>query len=178
MKKPSISFHNNFLDTKLLEKIKTYATSQLGNYKWKTSHCWSKEVKRLSSPIAILQVPEVFYKPIQQRFHKINPKWKPLDRKNMMFYLWSTGSYIGWHTDTDYEFSATIYLNEKWNINYGGVFLYHTGKADDPTGLKVYFPQYNNCVINQGGVGHCVSIIAPDAPFRTTLQIFGSDENI
>ena len=57
MKQPSISFHHNFLDTKLLEKIKTYATSQLVNYKWKTSHCWSKAVKRLSSPIAILQVP-------------------------------------------------------------------------------------------------------------------------
>lgn len=177
MKKPSISFHKNFLDSELLKKIKEYTNRELETYKWRTSHCWKREIKRFSSPIAILEVPEVFSAPIQQRFHKINTKWKPLDKKNIMFYVWSPGSYIGWHNDKGHEFGATVYLNENWNINHGGVFLYQSGKVNDPEGLKVRLPRYNECAINHGEIFHCISITAPDAPLRTTLQIFGSNEN-
>jgi len=175
MKKPSISFHKNFLDPELLKKIKDYTSRELKTYKWRTSHGWDKEIKRFSSPIAILEVPEVFCASIQQRFHKINAKWKPL--KHIMFYVWPPGSYIGWHNDKGYAYGATIYLNENWNINHGGVFLYQGGKANDPEGLKVRVPRYNECVINHGEIFHCISITAPDAPLRTTLQVFGENEN-
>ena len=177
MKRSSISFHKNFLDLELLKKIKEYTNREVGTYKWKTSHYWKREIKRFSSPIAIIEVPEVFCASIQQRFHKINTKWKPLNKNNIMFYVWPPGSYIGWHSDKGHEFGATIYLNENWNINHGGVFLYHTGKTNDPEGLKVRLPRYNECVINHKEIFHGVSITAPDAPLRITLQVFGSNEN-
>jgi len=157
-----ISIHQNFLDRDLLPKIIKYATSSLNAYKWKSSHFWENNIKRLSSPVSILELPDEFALPVKEKFKSktIRP----------MFYLNAAGSYIGWHTDAGHEFTATIYLNEKWNIDHGGLFLYGDTKKNIIHGIP---PRFNQCIINHGGVPHSISITTPEAPWRYTLQIFG-----
>jgi len=160
--KSFISIHKNFLDKDLVSKIRDYTNNNLQNYKWRTSHCWMDSIKLHTSPVSILELPDEFTAPIQKKFkaHITRP----------MFYLSAAGSYIAWHNDADYEFTATIYLNEKWDINFGGFFLYSNTKKNTFHGV---LPLANQCIINHGAVPHSISITSPDAPWRTTLQIFG-----
>jgi len=160
--KSFISLHQNFLDKDLIPKIRDYAIKNLNTYKWRTSHCWGETIKRFSSPVSILEIPDEFTALIQKKFKaKIT---RP------MFYLSAAGSYIGWHNDADYEFTATLYLNEKWNINHGGIFLYSDTKKNTIHGVP---PLLNQCIINHGAVPHSISLTTPEAPWRYTLQIFG-----
>ena len=161
-----IAIHKNFLDKDLVSKIIDYAINNLNTYKWRTSHCWDNSIKLNTSPISILELPDEFTAPIQKKFkaHISRP----------MFYLSAASSYISWHNDGDYDFTATIYLNEKWDINFGGLFLYGDTKKNMIHGVP---PRFNQCIINHGGVPHSISITTPEAPWRYTLQIFGPKVN-
>ena len=157
-----MKFHKNFLDSDLLKEIHDFIRHDRDAYKWRTSHFWDQRIKRNSSPIAIKELPKIFFKPIHKRFD--------LPIKHLMLYVWPPGSYIGWHADLSYTFGATIYLNKKWDINHGGIFLYDSGK-----GLKARLPQYNGCYHNHDKTFHCISMTTPDAPLRQTLQVFGKE---
>tara|TARA_R110002020_G_scaffold113524_1_gene261302 strand:- start:1493 stop:1975 length:483 start_codon:yes stop_codon:yes gene_type:complete len=156
-------FTNPFLEPSLLKLIDTYINQSWNRYEWRTSMDWGVDIKRFSTPVGILQAPEEFCTPIKKLFNR------SIDNKGIMFYFWPPGSYIGWHNDKEYSFGATIYLNKTWDINHGGIFLYHEGNS-----LKAHKPTYNTCVINNKKTYHCVSITAPDAPIRTTIQVLGS----
>jgi Rps23 Pro-64 3,4-dihydroxylase Tpa1-like proline 4-hydroxylase len=79
-------------------------------------------------------------------------------------------SYIPWHNDSHVNAALTIYLNEKWNPNWGGYFLY---KIDDE--IKAIKPEFNLAVLQQGGetgLPHCVTTTNIDADMRISLQMF------
>ena len=158
-----MKFMKQFLEPSLLKPIDEYIKQRWNRYEWRTSMDWGVNIKRFSTPVGILQVPEEFCTPIKKLFNR------SIDDKGIMFYFWPPGSYIGWHNDQGYSFGATIYLNKTWDINHGGIFLYQEGKS-----LKAYQPTYNTCVINDKKTSHCISITAPDAPLRTTIQVLGA----
>lgn len=87
----------------------------------------------------------------------------------VMNYAWSRLSYIPWHNDGMHEVAITVYLNEIWDRDWGGLFLY----MDDRQEIKGYCPKFNTCVKNSGHILHSTTMIAPDASApRLTLQIF------
>lgn len=84
-------------------------------------------------------------------------------------YIWGKNSGIAWHHDQNYDYGATIYLNNEWDSTYGGVFLYETDQ-----GLCGYNPKFNTMVLNDQCENHMVTQISPHASeFRTTIQIWG-----
>ena len=90
----------------------------------------------------------------------------------VQFYIWQPLSGIAWHNDYNRNIGATIYLNERWGPNYGGVFMYQTGT--DPTDIHGVIPQQNTMVINDKNEYHMVTPVAFDVPeYRYTLQIWG-----
>ena len=164
MKKQLIIF-NNFLDQNLLKEINNFALSHLHLNCWRTSHFWKPVIKRATAPISILEIPEKMNKLIQEIFRKKSLKWKNLNI-HCMFYLWPPGSYIGWHYDNTYKFGATIYLNEKWNIDHGGLFMYM-----NKNNIKAITPVYNQCIVPVK-TKHSVTLLTPDSDLRRTIQIF------
>jgi len=88
-------------------------------------------------------------------------------------YLWSKGSFIPWHADKEYEdkvrFAATLYLNENWDIDWGGLFLYQSGKE-----IKAEIPNFNKLIFNDENLPHSTTILADDADIRITVQLFWS----
>jgi hypothetical protein len=98
-----------------------------------------------------------------------NKTKKVLNMENplMYFYYWENNSNINWHTDPAYLGGATIYLNKKWDRDWGGYFIYEKDKK-----LGVEIPSFNKCVFQFGSVPHATTPLSNGAPIRKTLQIF------
>ena len=90
---------------------------------------------------------------------------------NIQFYIWDRLSGINWHDDGDADCGITIHLNEYWNENWGGIFLWRD-KTDDNQ-IKGLIPKKNTMVINDNVEIHCVTPIGVlyNMP-RMTIQIF------
>ena len=84
-------------------------------------------------------------------------------------YIWQVGSGICWHNDWSPTrvFGATIYLNEKTDINSGGWFIWE----DKDGGHHVYRPEKKALIINDEYECHCVTPVALE--FRCSIQIWG-----
>lgn len=95
---------------------------------------------------------------------------EPLNKnviKGMMFYYWSEGSYIPWHTDENHSAGLTIYMNDTWNYQNGGLFLYN-----DNDEINTLIPSRNKGVLQVGGIDHSTTIVRKGSKVRKTLQIF------
>ena len=172
--KPILVSYDNFLDPLLIIKINAFVDQMEVEHKpvWRTSHGWHEKVKRETSPIAILELPDHLAIPIHKRLRQVPElSWKD-DRipRRPQYYLCPPGGYTGWHNDGKYEFASMIFLNPVWNLDWGGLHLYEDLKG---LGIRAEVPTFNQCVINAGGVPHAVSIIAPDAPLRRVIVTFG-----
>lgn len=94
--------------------------------------------------------------------------YEPCTDRALMFYYWTTFSYIPWHDDTEQQDCAiTVYLNEEWHKDHGGYFLYEDGPE-----IKAIKPDRNLAVINDTGTSHSTTPVHPDGKLRVTLQMF------
>ena len=98
----------------------------------------------------------------------------PISNPKLQYYVWTPNSGISCHDDGMYKFGATIYLNQSWNINDGGIFMYqHDG--DD---WRAHIPTLNTMVVNDTNALHLVTPVSPFAKHnRYTIQIFGDLKN-
>ena len=86
---------------------------------------------------------------------------------NLAVQLNSRLSSIPWHNDVNWAFTATVYLNNEWNPEWGGYFVYADGDK-----IKAIIPQFNKSVSFKTPLKHSVLLTSIDAPFRESLQIF------
>jgi len=162
-----VEIHQNFLDPALIKEIKEYSDKQVGEFTWRSSYAWPQLVQRFTPPVLALELTP-FHKSIQDQYRKLSKSWKNIEIHTPLFYAWPQGSYIAWHSDQEYEFASIIYLNQQWDMDYGGIFLYYENKK-----IRGLSPHYNQCVLSAQGVPHAVSRTTIDAPVRQTIQIFG-----
>jgi len=102
-------------------------------------------------------------------FEKADPIFKGA-KIDSQFCVWGKGSTIPFHNDNHVAFAATVYLNESWEIEDGGLFLWKDLNTNE---LLVANPKYNLCVINNLHEPHHVSVVSYGAKqFRMTLQIW------
>ena len=62
--------YDNFLDLNLIKEIDAYVAASQNLPRWRNSHFWEDPIKRSTSPIAILDIPDEFNTTIQQRLKK------------------------------------------------------------------------------------------------------------
>lgn len=88
---------------------------------------------------------------------------------HVMNYAWTIGSYIPWHDDHHSEDAMTVYLNQSWEADWGGLFLYR----DDEDQIRGIAPRFNCGLANGTQVRHATTAVTPEAPEpRFTLQLF------
>jgi len=94
----------------------------------------------------------------------------PHDKLTFNYNVWLKNSGIRWHTDANYAFGATLYLNE-WNKKWGGLFLWE----DNEMKLHALCPEPGTLVINTEAESHSVTQVSSTAPYpRRSLQIWGT----
>lgn len=163
----------NIIGSSLIEDIDVFIESIFTNPESKilsSFNSWNKGLIKNSTPVlryvldkSDLNIYNLIKKEVEK---KVNYKVG-----NIMIYFWPNLSYIGWHNDLPHDAGLTIFMNKKWDINWGGFFLYEDGEE-----IKAVSPERNLGVLQIGGVNHAVSTINYGADIRTTIQIFFRDE--
>ena len=88
----------------------------------------------------------------------------------MQIYVWTKNSGISLHNDDD-RLGVTIYMNQTWDMDYGGIFLWQPKNESE---FKVIVPEFNAMVVNDEDERHMVTPISPLVDqFRITIQIWG-----
>ena len=99
----------------------------------------------------------------------ISDKLPPAKELIIQYYVWKQNSGIALHDDGAHTYGATIYLNNNWDINSGGIFLWKEGDN-----LKGICPEYNTMILNDEHEFHLVTTVSPlVTEFRYTIQIWG-----
>ncbi len=87
---------------------------------------------------------------------------------DIMIYYWTRFSYIPWHEDQNYEGTLTVYLNDEWQPDWGGYFMYEDKKGD----VHAILPKKNFGLLQQGGIKHCTTPVNFDGGMRISIQVF------
>jgi Rps23 Pro-64 3,4-dihydroxylase Tpa1-like proline 4-hydroxylase len=170
-----ITKYDNFLSENLLilidNKIKDIFNSKSDRaiFSSSTSH-WSEYLKSNSTPI-------LRYVMNDSELELFNSLKKEIEKKipyyvdNVIIHIFPKLSYIPWHDDGNHTAALTIYINEKWDANWGGFFMYN---IDDT--INAIKPERNLAILQKGGLGHCVTTTNIDADFRISIQCFLKQE--
>lgn len=146
-----------------------------GERVWSSNYFWQGPLTKDTFPWYIRDIDEVNSKKILEQLYAkgiiddINKEY------SVMNYIGTRLSYIPWHNDFTWDESVTIYLNEEWPDDWGGMFLYKQKPEDNK--VFGYQPKFNTAVKqNQGqtiGTWHTVTLVsvASQCP-RVTIQIF------
>ena len=129
-----------------------------------TNYTWENELNQYSSPVLVHNVDDA---EMIASFSDIIKKKLNRNINHMMFYYWNPSSNIYWHNDTGSQGGITIYLNETWDRNYGGLFLY-----EDITTIYGIYPERNKLIEQYGNVYHSVSPSTTSSNIRRTIQVF------
>jgi len=136
---------------------------------WTSHDVWTDNLKDgMDGTVLCQHVSDKYNKIISECVKPHLPEWD--GEYDMMWYVWDKGSGINWHNDLPHRFAATIYLNDNWLKEHGGVFLWQENKTYDIHG---WLPKANTMVVNDQGEQHYVTPITSNALVcRHTIQIF------
>lgn len=169
MKNKDIIIINNFLEKELIIDIKKHVRNNANNFNWRTNLGWDNSIIKSSAQVSMFSLNQE-----KKYFNEIINKYKKIiNIKDLTifitYYVWNNLSYIPFHNDGSYCMASTIYLNEVWSEDDGGLFLYKTNKD-----IKVIIPEFNKCIINKNNIVHGTTLTTKVAPYRETLQLFFS----
>lgn len=171
-----IKQYDNVLNDKLIKNIMEYFKFILQKDVWSSSVGWDQYLSLISTNTLTHSITD---KTLKKEIKKAieDAIMVDFDKENLDFvpsiYVWSGGSYITWHSDECYPYNGTIYLNEEWDSNDGGVFLYKDNLTNKIKGIE---PMYNSMVVNSATENdphndHCVTCIVPGTiKKRLTIQ--------
>lgn len=159
---------DNFFDEDLFEEIISFIKTIMNSKQSKltTNRFWQEGLIAHSSPILRYQ----FDNNDVNLFNKIKEvvlKKTEYSISDVVVHIFPKLAYIPWHDDSHCKAALTIYLNEDWKENWGGIFLY---KKDNE--IKGIIPQKNLGIVLEAGAEHCVTTTNINAEDRISLQFF------
>ena len=159
------------LTDKLLQDIRMEVSETHNEEAWKGSFAWPSELTKgyfsncLSRTI-VGEMKERILKEIQLFLPECKVYY-------LQYYIWQQLSGIAVHDDHDKVFGATIYLNDTWQPENGGIFLYKDKEKPGPEWTAL-LPEHNTMVINDNKEKHMVTSVSPyTTDLRYTIQIWG-----
>ena len=101
------------------------------------------------------------------------------DRIEFLFHLWQPESGIAGHDDGHVKCGATIYLNDNWNPDAGGWFVWGDEETKQSGIYKALVPTRNMMVLNDNEEMHYVTPVSPICPdMRFSIQIWCHDMDV
>ena len=88
-------------------------------------------------------------------------------------YRWQPGSGMGEHSDGHTETAITFYLNDTWQKNWFGDFVFYESAEAESGGFgRAVAPKPNRLVINKNTIPHKVTYSSALSVERITVQAF------
>ena len=174
----SVIIKQDFLSSEIFEELNNISKNFVQNnlediYKNKD---WKNTIKEDNNlPVCMYDLPnnQFSYELIKEVSYKTNFK-PPFFKIRLHFSL--PNSHIPWHID-NHKTGITIFLNNDWDLDHGGLFLYKD--RDNNDNIKAILPEKNKVVIVRNGITpHAVSILSNNSKIRRTLQIFIDNSTI
>ena len=164
-----ITIKNNFLDETFINNFIQNIIKESQEYKpiWKSNINWGENIVKGSSLVLAYEINKEHLHYIKSKFIELDDKFKDKEIVGH-FYIWTKGSHIPMHNDSNYEYGCTIYLNKYWDIDWGGLYIWKEGDK-----LNIEKPEFNKLIINKGNTKHGTTLLNYNVPEeRLTLQIF------
>jgi hypothetical protein len=164
----NIIVYNEFLSNDLFDEVQMFAENTIKSpepYLGRTNLCWQDEIRNQSTPVIVRDI--IKDTPMYNKLKSEIDIKTGFKVERLMLYFWTKLSYIPWHNDSHAESALTIYLNDYWNENWGGYFMFKLNNE-----IKAIKPERNLGVIQTGSVPHSVSTVNLDADLRITVQSF------
>ena len=144
-----------------------------GSIRTWTNYAWSENIIGKNSTVFCMSIPDEYIAEIQDTLIKrgildVENDQLLTESKSALIYVWMPGSYIPYHSDAKYSKAVTIYLNENWEFNDGGLFLWRNTGDKDWTAVV---PTFNLGIVNAFGLEHGTTPVTSDK-LRITVQIF------
>ena len=164
-----IQIYKKFLDKNLINDVINYVKENQDNYVWRVNQlAWDESIVNKGKEVSILNLEK-----FTNRFLKIYKEKKVINKDlkicGILFYIWGRGSFIPFHNDAHVEAASTIYLNDSWDSDDGGLFIWR----DELNKLNVVEPEFNKMVFNSNKLWHGVTMIAPfSQQLRYSVQVF------
>lgn len=175
--------HEETLSEELIQEILNWNESTKGGDVWASNQVkWVDSLKSATSGTILSRVfsDEVkvrIFTELQQR-GKLN--YFPYSSA-AVFYLGFPNSCVNWHADYPTYDAMSIYLNKRWDSNWGGWFAYtedYNRRQDqvEPMNGTFIVPRYNTSIRSTDMEWHCTTPISPFAETRVSIQLFFSKE--
>lgn len=162
--------YNNVLNLDTIKAIRNETTESLSEDTWRLSTlCWPSNIKvGIQAGAACKMLGTELASEVEAQIKHLLPPYETLIQQ---IYVWPPTSGISAHNDGNKKFGVTIYLNDHWELDFGGLFVWQ----DSTTGeLKVRMPEFNTMVLNDGEELHLVTPVASGCTvLRHTVQIWG-----
>lgn len=166
---------DNFLPISMIEEIHEYVSSNVTEYVWRPNTVIWDPGLTSGSPAIMLMALDFIKDEILNvcKMHLGEEFMSGLTAPYPVFYDSPRGSYVNWHTDKT-PVGISIYLNEFWDRDWGGLFLY-----DDGSGIKGIKPEFNRAVVATANIPHCVSPVSLiSAQHRYSVQLFLVEQDL
>tara|TARA_R100000315_G_scaffold54213_1_gene28065 strand:- start:35 stop:562 length:528 start_codon:yes stop_codon:yes gene_type:complete len=159
------------LTDKLLQDIRVQISEIHNEETWQASFAWGTELTKGFSGCCLSTGIEG---EIKERILKEIQSFLPECQEYILqYYIWQQHSGIAVHDDSGKVFGATIYLNDTWQPENGGIFLYKDKEKPGPEWTAL-LPEHNTMVINDNKEQHMVTSVSPySTDLRYTIQIWG-----
>lgn len=164
----TIAFFDNVFDEQFCRFLLANARASLetGTEFTRSNFHWDERIRKSSAPVLVRDYDDVLARLILDRL--LARGLIPDADYRVMNYAWTRLSYIPWHTDAKQQ-GVTVYLNERWELDWGGLFLFKDELGD----IRAVPPNFNYAVRNDNSVPHATTPVSLDAPEpRFTLQLF------
>jgi hypothetical protein len=167
----------NFLPVNLAKQYYNFGLDVVSgrsglNQVW-TNQAWQEAIVKDSAVVICIKLPDQFLQELQNILEDKKVFDKNIDlplvqSKSAMVYVWSKNSYIPVHSDDIYSRAVTVYLNESWEYNDGGMFNWYDEKSQEWKNIE---PTFNKAVVNDSGYSHGITPVK-SSQNRITLQVF------
>jgi Rps23 Pro-64 3,4-dihydroxylase Tpa1-like proline 4-hydroxylase len=167
----NVTKYKNFLDDETYAELQNFVKNLIENRKNKlnmVSLAYGNSVNSNSIIRYGFEDDVVFKKKLQIEIESKIPYFV----KNIHINLLPNLSFIDWHKDSHCIAALTLYINEKWEDNWGGYLIYEENDE-----LKAIKPEKNLAIIQKTPLNHSVSIVNIGADYRVSLQLFLHKEN-
>lgn len=164
----------NFLEPDVLEALRMKYKNSQGQATFEVNNMgrWGKGLETGSyAPVLILPLPE-YRDYFIQKYKTVDPVFNDYQNLTCFMHIWLPGSQIQWHhdaSDDNPRLSSTIYINEAWNWNWGGFFIYD----HETLGQGWVYPHPNSMVWFKPPVWHATTMVNNNAETpRLSIQLF------
>lgn len=178
---------DNQLDPDVCKRICDFASDQLlsANFKktpvrmW-SNFAWPQHIVKDSTAVFILVTPQEFLSEIQnclERLSIFNPEtdFPFVNEDNpdycslCLTYIWTPHSYIPVHSDGKHRKTVTIYCNQSWSAEKGGILQWFDTEKN---AWQEVVPSCGTVVLNDKDEMHATTPVQTRGEFRISLQIF------